>query len=189
MSALDNVKHWMKTNYAAACAAFSIPCEQSTKEHECPLCSKAKFRVRMTGATAGTYICTCGVKGCGFGVLDLIARKELGAPSDERVSGSLIRQAAKLVDERMGLGFFSADDSYTPPTSEERTKREREQKEALEQRQRESAELEEQQIAAAAPRVRSVLDKAQSSECEYLKAKALKTTFFPLPLVVMVHYV
>ncbi|EKY1891157.1 DUF927 domain-containing protein [Salmonella enterica subsp. arizonae serovar 35:z4,z32:-] len=180
MSALDNVKHWMKTNYAAACAAFSIPCEQSTKEHECPLCSKAKFRVRMTGATAGTYICTCGVKGCGFGVLDLIARKELGAPSDERVSGSLIRQAAKLVDERMGLGFFSADDSYTPPTSEERTKREREQKEALEQRQRESAELEEQQIAAAAPRVRSVLDKAQSSECEYLKAKGFENYVLPV---------
>lgn len=180
MSALDNVKHWMKTNYAAACAAFSIPCEQSTKEHECPLCGKHKFRVRMTGATAGTYICTCGVKGCGFGVLDLIARKELGASSDERVSGSLIRQAAKLVDERMGLGFFRADDSYTPPTSEERAKREREQKEALEQRQRESAELEAQQIAAAAPRVRNVLDKAQLSECAYLKAKGFEDCILPV---------
>ncbi|ECR8539442.1 DUF927 domain-containing protein [Salmonella enterica] len=180
MSALDDVKHWMKTNYAAACAAFSIPCEQSTKEHECPLCGKAKFRVRMTGATAGTYICTCGVKGCGFGVIDLIARKELGAPSDERVSGSLIRQAAKLVDERMGLGFFSADDSYSPPTAEERAKREREQKEALEQRQRESAELEEQQIAAAALRVRDVLDKAKPSECEYLKAKGFEDCVLPV---------
>ncbi|HDC2658636.1 TPA: hypothetical protein O7142_000987 [Salmonella enterica] len=189
MSALDNVKHWMKTNYAAACAAFSIPCEQSTKEHECPLCGKAKFRVRMTGAAAGTYICTCGVKDFGFGILDLIARKELGASSDECVSGSLIRQAAKLVDERMGLGFFSADDSYSPPTAEERAKREREQKEVLEQRQRESAELEAKQIAAAAPRVRYVLDKAQLSECTYLKAKALKTAFFPLPLGVMVYYV
>lgn len=117
MSALDNVKHWMKTNYPAACAGFSIPCEASSKEHECPLCGKGKFRVRMSGATAGTYICTCGVKGCGFGILDLIARKELGAPSDERVSGPLIRQAAKLVDERMGLGFFAADDSYIPPTA------------------------------------------------------------------------
>ncbi|EHJ0296235.1 DUF927 domain-containing protein [Salmonella enterica subsp. diarizonae serovar 60:k:z] len=180
MSALDDVKHWMKTNYAAACAAFSIPCEQSTKEHECPLCGKAKFRVRMTGAAAGTYICTCGVEGYGFGVLDLIARKELGAPSDERVSGSLIRQAAKLVDERMGLGFFSADDSYSPPTAEERAKREREQKEVLEQRQRESAELEEQQIAAAAPRVRDVLDKAKPSECEYLKAKGFEDCVLPV---------
>lgn len=180
MSALDNVKQWMKTNYAAACAAFSIPCEQSTKEHECPLCGKAKFRVRMTGATAGTYICTCGVKGCGFGILDLIARKELGAPSDERVSGSLIRQAAKLVDERMGLGFFSADDSYSPPTAEERAKREREQKEALKQRQRESAELEEQQIAAAVPRVRDVLNKAKPSECEYLKAKGFEDCVLPV---------
>ncbi|EJJ3950369.1 DUF927 domain-containing protein [Salmonella enterica] len=180
MSALDNVKHWMKTNYAAACAAFSIPCEASSKEHECPLCGKNKFRVRMSGATAGTYICTCGVKGCGFGVLDLIARKELGAPSDERVSGSLIRQAAKLVDERMRLGFFSADDSYTPPTSEERAKREREQKEALEQRQRESAELEAQQIAAAAPRVRAVMDKAKPSECAYLKAKGFENCVLPV---------
>ncbi|EBF0275132.1 hypothetical protein DB992_13025 [Salmonella enterica] len=108
MSALDNVKNWLRTNYPDACAGFSIPCEQSNKEHECPLCGKAKFRVRMTGATAGTYICTCGVKGCGFGILDLIARKELGASSNERVSGSLIRQAAKLVDERMGLrGMYS----------------------------------------------------------------------------------
>ncbi|WP_312951170.1 toprim domain-containing protein [Superficieibacter sp.] len=180
MSALDDVKHWMKTNYAAACAAFSIPCEQSTKEHECPLCGKHKFRVRMTGATAGTYICTCGVKGCGFGVLDLIARKELGASLDERVSGSLIRQAAKLVDERMGLGFFSADDSYTPPTSEERAKREREQKEALAQRQRESAELEAQQIAAAAPRVRGVLEKTQPLECAYLKAKDFEDCVLPV---------
>lgn len=92
MSAFDNVKHWMKTNYAADCAAFSIPCDQSTKEHKCPLCGKAKFRVRMTGATAGTYICTCGVKGCGFGILDLIARKELGASSDERVSGCNVQR-------------------------------------------------------------------------------------------------
>ncbi len=180
MSALDNVKHWMKTNYAAACAAFLIPCEQSSKEHECPLCGKHKFRVHMTGTAAGTYICTCGVKGCGFGILDLIARKELGASSDERVPGSLIRQAAKLVDERMGLGFFSADDSYTPLTSEERAKRERKQKEALEQRQRESAELEAQKIAAAAPRVRDVLDKAQSSECEYLKAKGFENCVLPV---------
>lgn len=180
MSALDNVKHWMKTNYAAACAAFSIPCEPSSKEHECPLCGKHKFRVRMTGATAGTYICTCGVKGCGFGILDLIARKELGASSDERVSGSLIRQAAKLVDELMGLGFFSADDSYTPPTSEERAKRERERKEALEQRQRESAELEAQQIAAAAPRVRGVLDKTQPLESAYLKAKGFEDCVLPV---------
>lgn len=180
MSALDNVKHWMKTNYPAACAGFSIPCESSSKEHECPLCGKRKFRVRTTGATAGTYICTCGVKGCGFGILDLIARKELGAPSDERVSGALIRQAARLVDERMRLGFFSADDSYTPPTSEERVKREREQKEALEQRQRESAVQEARQIAAAAPRVCAVLDKAQSSECEYLKAKGFENCILPV---------
>lgn len=180
MSALDNVKHWMKTNYPAACAGFSIPCESSSKEHECPLCGKRKFRVRTTGATAGTYICTCGVKGCGFGILDLIARKELGAPSDERVSGALIRQAARLVDERMGLGFFSADDSYTPPTSEERVKREREQKEALEQRQRESAVQEARKIAAAAPRVCAVLDKAQSSECEYLKAKGFENCILPV---------
>lgn len=180
MSALDNVKHWMKTNYAAACAAFSIPCEATSKEHECPLCGKRKFRVRMAGATAGTYICTCSVKGCGFGVLDLIARKELGAPTNEKVPGSLIRQAAKLVDERMGLGFFAADDSYTPPSAEERTAREREQKEALEQRQREYAELEAQQIAAAAPRVRAVQDKAQSSECEYLKAKGFENCVLPV---------
>ncbi|EEC0963255.1 DUF927 domain-containing protein [Salmonella enterica subsp. enterica] len=180
MSALDNVKHWMKTNYAAACAAFSIPCEHSSKEHECPLCGKVKFRVRMTSATTGTYICTCGVKGCGFGILDLIARKELGAPSDERVSGSLIRQAAKLVDERLGLGFFAADDSYVPPTAEQRATQERERKEALEQRQRESAELEVQQIAAAAPRVRAVIDKAKPSECAYLKAKGFENCVLPV---------
>ncbi|EAW1171790.1 DUF927 domain-containing protein [Salmonella enterica subsp. enterica] len=180
MSALDSVKHWMKTNYPAACAGFSIPCEHSSKEHECPLCGKVKFRVRMTGATAGTYICTCGVKGCGFGVLDLIARKELGAPTDERVSGSLIRKAAKLVDERLGLGFFAADDSYTPPTAEQKVTQERERKEALEQRQRESAELEAQQIAEAAPRVRAVLDKAQQSECAYLKAKGFENCLLPV---------
>ncbi|CAM6328337.1 DUF927 domain-containing protein [Enterobacter hormaechei] len=180
MSALDNIKHWMKTNYPAACAGFSIPCESSSKEHECPLCGKRKFRVRMTGAIAGTYICTCGVKGCGFGILDLIARKELGASSDERVSGPLIRQAAKLVDERMGLGFFAADDSYTPPTVEEQATREQERKEALEQRQRESAEQEQQKIAEAAPRVRDVLDKAQSSECEYLKAKGFENCILPV---------
>ncbi|EBB6669045.1 DUF927 domain-containing protein [Salmonella enterica] len=180
MSALDNVKHWMKTNYPAACAGFSIPCEHSSKEHECPLCGKVKFRVRMTGATTGTYICTCGVKGCGFGILDLIARKELGAPSDERVSGSLIRQAAKLVDERLGLGFFAADDSYVPPTAEQRATQERERKEALEQRQRESAELEAQQISAAAPRVRDVLDKAKPSESAYLKAKGFENCVLPV---------
>lgn len=180
MSALDNVKHWMKTNYPAACAGFSIPCEHSSKEHECPLCGKVKFRVRMTGATTGTYICTCGVKGCGFGILDLIARKELGAPSDERVSGSLIRQAAKLVDERLGLGFFAADDSYVPPTAEQRATQERERKEALERRQLESAELEEQQIAEAAPRVRGALDKAQSSECAYLKDKGFENCLLPV---------
>lgn len=180
MSALDNVKHWMKTNYPAACAGFSIPCESSSKEHECPLCGKRKFRVRMTGAIAGTYICTCGVKGCGFGILDLIARKELGASSDERVSGPLIRQAAKLVDERMGLGFFAADDSYTPPTVEEQATRERERKEALEQRQRESAEQEQQKIAEAAPRVRDVLAKAQSAECAYLKAKGFENCILPV---------
>ncbi|WP_313114091.1 hypothetical protein [Pseudescherichia sp.] len=144
MSALDEVKHWIKTNYPAACAGFSIPCEATSKEHECPLCGKRKFRVRMAGATAGTYICTCSVKGCGFGVLDLIARKELGAPTDEKVPGSLIRQAAKLVDERMGLGFFAADDSYKPPSAEERSEREREQKEALERLQRDAAEEESQ---------------------------------------------
>ncbi|MHA0961023.1 primase-helicase zinc-binding domain-containing protein [Enterobacter cancerogenus] len=59
--------------------------ESSSKEHECPLCGKRKFRVNITGATAGTYICSCGVKGGGF--LNLIACKELGASSDERVSG------------------------------------------------------------------------------------------------------
>lgn len=180
MSALDNVKHWMKTNYPAACAGFSIPCELSSKEHECPLCGKRKFRVRMTGAIAGTYICTCGVKGCGFGILDLIARKELGASSDERVSGPLIRQAAKLVDERMGLGFFATDDNYTPPTVEEQATRERERKEALEQRQRESAEQEQQKIAEAAPRVRDVLAKAQSAECAYLKAKGFENCILPV---------
>lgn len=100
----------------------------------------------MTGATAGTYICTYGVRGCVFGILDLIARKALGAPYDERVSGSLIRQAAKLVDER----------------------------------QRESAELEAQQIAAAAPRVRDVLDKAKLSESAYLKAKGFENCVLPV---------
>lgn len=180
MSALDNVKHWMKTNYPAACAGFSIPCEATSKEHECPLCGKRKFRVRMTGAIAGTYICTCGVKGCGFGMLDLIARKELGAPTDERISGTLIRQAARLVDERMGLGFFAADDAYTPPTTEQREELERERKEALELRKRESAELEAQQIAAAGLRVRGVLDKAQPSECEYLKAKGFENCVLPV---------
>lgn len=180
MSALDNVKHWMKTNYAAACAAFSIPCESSSKEHECPLCGKRKFRVRMTGATAGTYICTCGLKGCGFGVLDLIARKELGAPTGERISGSLIRQAAKLVDERLGLGFFAADDSYTPPTPEQRETQERERKEAFAQRQRDSAQQEEQKINAAAPRARAVLDKAVTGECAYLKAKGFENCLLPV---------
>lgn|GEM_PF-1282773 len=180
MSALDNVKHWMKTNYAAACAAFSIPCEASTKGHECPLCGKRKFRVRMSGATAGTYICTCGVKGCGFGVLDLIARKELGASSDERVSGPLIRQAAKLVDERMGLGFFAVDNSYTPPTAEEQATREREWKEALEQRQQESAEQEQQKIAEAASRVRGVLAKAKHAECSYLRVKGFENCILPV---------
>ncbi|EKS7425450.1 TPA: hypothetical protein K8E21_000169 [Enterobacter cancerogenus] len=68
--------------------------ESSSKEHECPLCGKRKFRVNITGATAGTYICSCGVKGSGFGILDLIARKELGASSDERVSGWCGRQTA-----------------------------------------------------------------------------------------------
>lgn len=180
MSALDNVKHWMKANYAAACAAFSIPCEASSKEHECPLCGKRKFRVRMSSATAGTYICTCGVKGCGFGLLDLIARKELGASSGERVSGPLIRQAAMLVDERMGLGFFAADDSYTLPTAEEQATRERERKEALEQRQRESAEQEQQKIAEAASRVRGVLAKAKPAECAYLRAKDFENCILPV---------
>jgi len=176
MSALDNVKHWMKTNYPAACAGFSIPCEQSSKEHACPLCGKRKFRVRMTGATAGTYICTCGVKGCGFGVLDLIARKELGAPSDARVSGVLIKQAAQLVDMRMGLGFFEADPGYTLPTAAERERREREQKKTLERCQLESAELVEQKILAAAIRVRAALGKADIRECAYLQAKGFENS-------------
>lgn len=180
MSALDNIKHWMKTNYPAACAGFSIPCEASSKEHECPLCGKRKFRVRMSGATAGTYICTCGVKGCGFGILDLIARKELGASPDERVSGPLIRQAAKLVDERMGLGFFAADDSYTPPTIEQRETLERERKEAFEKRQREAAELEQQQIAAASPRVQDALNRATLDECAYLKGKGFENNLLPV---------
>lgn len=180
MSALDDVKSWMKTNYPAACAGFLIPCEPSSKEHKCPLCGNRKFRVRMTGTAAGTYICTCGVKGCGFGILDLIARKELGAPTGEQVSGSLIKQAAKLVDERIGLGFFAADDTYTPPTAEQREVMERERKEALEQRQRESAELEAQQIVDAAPRVRGALAKAVMGECAYLKAKGFENCLLPV---------
>lgn len=134
----------------------------------------------MSGATAGTYICTCGVKGCGFGILDLIARKELGASSDERVSGPLIRQAAKLIDERMGLGFFAADDSYTPPTTEQRETLERERKEAFDKQQREAAELEQQQITAAAPRVQNVLTRATLGESAYLKGKGFENNLLPV---------
>lgn len=180
MSALDCVKHWMKTNYPAACAGFSIPCEQSTKEHECPLCGKAKFRIHMTGATAGTYICTCGVKGCGFGILDLIARKELGASREERVSGTLIRQAAKLVDKHLGLRFFEDDPKYTPLTPEQKATQERERKEALEQRQRESAEQEAQQIAASEKKVLSALSRATLGDCAYLQAKGLDECLLPV---------
>jgi putative DNA primase/helicase len=180
VSALDNVKHWMKTNYPAACAGFSIPCEASSKEHECPLCGKRKFRVRMTGATAGTYICTCGVKGCGFGILDLIARKVLGAPIDERVPGTLARQAAKLVDERMALGFFAEDPSYTPPTPEQHEALERERKETLEKRQRESAENDERLIAAAAVSVQKVLQTAELRDCAYLQGKGFDDCLLPV---------
>ncbi|EGV2163739.1 DUF927 domain-containing protein [Salmonella enterica] len=180
MSALDNVKHWIKGNHAAACAAFGIPCDTTSKEHECPLCGKVKFRVRMTGTTAGTYICTCGVKGCGFGILDLIARKELGASREEKVSGSQARQAAKLVDERLGLGFFADDPTYTPPTPAQKAEQERERKEALEQRQRESAELEAQQIAAAGRRVQDALSRATLGECAYMQDKGFDECLLPV---------
>lgn len=180
MSALDNVKHWMKTNYPAACAGFSIPCEQSSKEHECPLCGKRKFRVRTTGATAGTYICTCGVKGAGFGILDLIARIELGASTDTRVDGSTLRKAAKLVDERLSLGLFATEPGYKPPTAQEREAAERERKEAFEQRQREATEQEELLIASAAPRVRDILTKAVEGESAYLKAKGFDKCVLPV---------
>ncbi|MBI0276749.1 DUF927 domain-containing protein [Hafnia alvei] len=174
MSALDKVKLHVKENYPAVCAEFSIPCEASSKEHVCPLCGNKKFRVRMTGASAGTYICTCGVKGCSFGILDLIARTELGAARDVKPDGTTIRQAAKLVDERMNLGFFASEPNYTPPSAKERKQRELERNEANEQRQREAAELEQQQIAAAAKRVQDALTRATLAECAYLKAKGFE---------------
>lgn len=180
MSALDNVKNWLKDNYATAYEAFAIPCEDSSKEHECPLCGKRKFRVRTKGTAAGTYICTCGVKGCGFGVLDLIARKELGASADEKISGATIRSAAKLVDERLNLGFFNKDPTYTPPTPEQREARERERNEAFEQRRREAAEQEAQQIVAAGEHVRDVLSKANLNECAYLRAKGFDDCLLPV---------
>lgn len=180
MSALDDVKSWIKINYAEACAAFSIPCEPSSKEHDCPLCGKKKFRVFMSGARAGQYVCTCGVKGCGFGTLDLIARKELGASCDDRIPGTTIRKAAMLVDERLGLGYFSSDPGYSPPTDEEKATRERERKEVLEQQQRESREQEQKLIEDAAPRVRDILSKATEAECAYLKEKGFVNDLLPV---------
>lgn len=180
MSALDNVKTYAKNNYAAVCDAFSIPCTTGSKEHECPLCGKQKFRIRTTGSAVGTYICTCGVKGAGFGILDLIARKELSASCDVKVDGTTLRKAAMLVDERLSLGYFATEPGYTPPAQHERKARELERKEALERQQHEDTELEAQQINAAARRVHDVLSKTVMGECEYLKAKGFESCLLPV---------
>lgn len=174
MSALDDVKRYVKENYSAVCAEFSIPCDTSSKEHECPLCGKPKFRVRASGAATGRYICTCGVKGAGFSILDLIARMEFGASSSTKVDGTTIRRTAKLVDERMNLGFFASEPNYTVPTAEERKQRERERNEANKLRQRETEKEEATKIEAAAQKVRDVLRKTKEDECEYLKAKGFE---------------
>ncbi|MCS2163703.1 DUF927 domain-containing protein [Scandinavium sp. H11S7] len=160
----------MAEGWRYALAPLGIPEPHGSKKHTCPICGKTdSFRIYDNGKNAGTYICTCGAAGIGFNLLELVARMRCGCAPDSKPDGQQIKQAAQLIDEVCGWGYFRQG-----MTSEERAQMDEQRKKneriAAEKR-REREEAAEQQARESRKTMCELLNSARPGECHYLTRK------------------
>ncbi|MGL4724481.1 MAG: DUF927 domain-containing protein [Scandinavium sp.] len=166
----------MAEGWRDALAPLGIPEPQGSKKHTCPICGNAdSFRIYDNGKKVGSYICTCGAAGIGFNMLELVARMRCGCAPDNKPDGKQIKQAAQIIDEACGWGYFRQS-----MTSEEREAMDAQRKEneriaAEKRREREAGA--EQQAAESRKLMHKLLSDASPGECLYLTRKGFASEY------------